>query len=118
MITSSSHGGLKTAEDSLAIMLHFAGFAVHQVWRTHYVASEGRSNRLVSEANAEDWHFAGEIPDQWNRDTGLLWGAGSGRKHNPIRIHGFHLSRRDLVVTPHLDLYAQLTQVLDEVIGE
>jgi hypothetical protein len=44
---------------------------VHQLGGAHDFAAEGRADRLMSQADAQDRNLARKMPDQVNADSGL-----------------------------------------------
>ena len=50
-----------------AVVMDFAGFAVHHFGRANHLAAECRADGLMAEANAEDWNFSCEALDQRRR---------------------------------------------------
>ena len=48
------------AENIFAVMMDFAGFAVKEFWSANDFAAEGRTDRLMAEADAKDWKFSRE----------------------------------------------------------
>src|SRR5882724_1110117 len=109
---------MQSAEVGLAVVLDLACLAMHQVLRAHDLSAEGGADCLMSQAHAEQGDFAGEMADQINTDASVLRGAGAGRKNDPLRAHGFDFADTHLVVAADLDFSAQLSKVLDEVVGE
>ena len=47
-----------------------------------------------------------------------LRSAGARRDDDPIRTNRFHLGHADLIVAADFNLRPQLSQILDEVVGE
>src|SRR5947208_5513588 len=94
------------------------GLAVHDAPGTHDRAAEGGADRLVPEADAEDGEPAREALDERHRDARLARRAWPGRDHDAVGAERRHLLQRDGIVAPHVDLGAELAQVLDEVVGE
>src|SRR6266540_530400 len=80
--------------------------------------SAGLADALVAEADAEDRQLAGEALDRLDADAGLFRRTRPGRDDDALRRHLVDILDRDLVVAKHLDLGAQLAQVLVEVVGE
>src|ERR1700733_6789031 len=68
VVTSARHGCGQAAKDALVIVGDGAGLAVHQVRSPHDAPAKGRSYSLMSQANPENRHFAGKVPDQINAD--------------------------------------------------
>src|SRR5579871_370370 len=58
------------------------------------------------------------MADQIDTDAGLLGCAGPRGNQNPIGIQALDFFWSYLIVTANLDLYAQFTEILDEVIGK
>ncbi len=127
VVASAGGGGGDTGEEGSAVVLDLAGLAVHELWRTDYLAPEGCADGLVPETDAKDRHGAdagmrgreiGEVEDEGDGDAGLLRGAGPGRDEDAIGTEGFHLGRGELVVAVDKDLLPEFPEVLDEVVGE
>ena len=53
-------------KNSLAVVLHFAGLAMHEMWGAYNLASESGSDRLMAQADSQQRHFAGEVANQRN----------------------------------------------------
>src|SRR5579875_389279 len=60
VVPGAGHRAVDAGEDGAAVVLHGAGFAVHELWRAHDVAPECRDERLVAEADTKDGHLARE----------------------------------------------------------
>jgi hypothetical protein len=58
----------------------------------------------MSQADTEQGHFAGEMPDYVNAYAGILGCARPRRDHDTLRLHSFDFSHGDLVISAHLDL--------------
>ena len=95
-----------------------AGLAVHQVRSAHHAAAKGRSDSLMSQANTEDGHFPGEMTDQSDADAGVLRRARAGRDHDALRLHGFDIGNRELIVSANFDLGTEFSEVLNQVVGK
>src|ERR1700730_399021 len=63
VIARGGHGGGQAVEDGFAVVLDFAGFAVHQFGGAHDFAAEGCAYGLMSQADSEYWNLAGEMAD-------------------------------------------------------
>src|SRR6266446_1844643 len=109
---------MQSAEDGLAVVLDLAGLAMHQVLRADNLSAEGGADCLMSQAHSEQRYFAGEVADQIDTDASLLWSAGAGRNHDPLGTQGSDFTNTYSVVAADLDFGAQLSKVLDEVVGE
>ena len=111
-------GSGQAVKDGFVVVRDGAGLAVHQVRSAHHVAAKGRADGLMSQADAEHRHLAGEVANQIDADAGILRRAGTGRNHDALRLHGLDLSDRDLIVAAHLDLRAEFPEILHQVVGE
>jgi len=94
------------AKNGLAIVMDAAGFAVHQRRGAHYLATEGVANRLMAEADAENWYLSGELADDVDANAGILRFAGAGGDHDTLRFLGGDLIERNLVVAADFELFA------------
>jgi hypothetical protein len=81
-------------------------------------AAEGLADGLMSEANAQQWSLAGKVADQRDADPGFVRSARSRRDDNSLWLHCFDFVDRDLIVSADLDVFPQLSQILDQVVGE
>src|SRR6185437_3689387 len=63
VVTRRRHGGRQPAEDGLAVVLHRAGLAMHQVRRTHNLPAKRRADGLMSQADPEHRHFTRKMSD-------------------------------------------------------
>src|SRR5581483_3037978 len=70
------------------------------------------------QAHTEERSFPGKVPDQFDTDAGFMRSTRSGRHNDALRTHRLHLSYRDLIISPDLNLLAQFTDILDKVVGE
>src|SRR5258707_15559573 len=98
MVAGRGHRRGQAAKDGLAIVLNLTGFAMHKVLRANHLASEGRADRLVSEAHAEHRYLARKVPYELNADAGFLQSAGSGRMQATFAVHRLDLSDGHFVV--------------------
>src|SRR5262245_18044966 len=105
-------------EDAPVVVVDGRGLAVHDARGADDLAPEGGADRLMAEADTEDRDPSREALDERHRDAGVARGARAGRDDDPVGSERGHLVERDGVVAPDLELRAQLTQVLDQVVGE
>src|ERR1700674_358714 len=99
-------------------MLHFAGFAMHQLGGAHDLSAEGSADGLVAEADSQDRNLARKMADKFNADSGFLRRARPRREHDALRAHSLDPFHGDLVISAHYNLSAQFAQILDQVVGE
>jgi len=87
--------------------------------RADYHAAERIADCLMAEADAEHRNFAGEMPDRFDADAGVLGTAGSGRHDEAARRERFKVGDRNAVVADDADFLARKAgEVLVYVIGE
>src|SRR5215210_3979245 len=107
--------GGEVAEDRPPVMLDRCRLAVHRI-AAHDARPEGRGERLVAEAHAEDGHARlGEAADRRERYPGLGRRARPGRDHDALGRARKQLVGGRLVVADNLRLALELTKVLNEV---
>src|SRR5581483_7839473 len=112
------HWGRQIPKDCLAVVGDLAGLAMHEFRRANHLATECGTNRLMSQTHSQQRYLGGESPDQFNADSSLLWSARPRRQKNPVRTHPFHIRHRKSVIAPDYNFFAQLTQVLHQVVGK
>src|SRR6201993_1223240 len=76
------------------------------------------ANRLMPQAHAQQRRLPGEVTNQINTDAGLVGRAWPGREDDFLRPHRFYFFDGDLVVAPHFHIRAQLSEILDQVVGK
>src|ERR1700747_199061 len=84
VIARGGHWRREASKDGPAIMLALAGFAMHQIPSPNPFASKGRADRLVPEADAQQWRLARKIADQLDADAGILRCTRSRRKYDAL----------------------------------
>ena len=105
-------------ENPAAIVLDFAGFAVHQFLRADDPAAEGRADSLMAQAHSENWNLAGKALDQRDADASFLRGARARGDDDALGTHGGNFVERDLIVAANIQFLTQLAEILGEVVGE
>ena len=73
---------------------------------------------LVTEANAQDRNPVGKPVNHVERDTCFVGIARTRRDDDPVGLELGNFIRRNLVVSLHADVGAQLAEILDEVVGK
>jgi hypothetical protein len=106
------------AEDAFGIVLDRAGLAVEKFGSADHFATESGADRLVTEADSEDWEFAGESADQVDADAGILRGAGAGRDYDALGFAASDFVYGNFVVAVDFYIAAEFAQVLGQVVGE
>ncbi len=93
-------------------------FPVHQFAGADDIAAKDLANRLMAEADAEDWRAAAKLPDDVAADASFVWRAGAGRNADVARRQLADFIHTDGVVANDFHFRAQLAEVLNEVVGE
>src|SRR5712692_5077455 len=118
MVTRRGEALGEVPEDRLPVVDDFAGLAMKEFRRAHDFSAKGGANGLVPQAHAEDGDFSGKPLDYLHGDARLLRGAGTRRDDNLFRAASGNFVRGNFVVAAHLDIAAQLAEILREVVGE
>src|SRR5437899_3427620 len=74
-------------EDGFVVMLNLGRLAVKELRRPHDPPAEHLTNRLMTQANAENRKLAGEMTNDFHGHTGVIGRARSRRNHNSIWPH-------------------------------
>ena len=118
MVASTGERRFEPGEDALAVVSNRAGFAVHQVAGADDLTAECFADGLVTQADAENRHFPGHVANERNQNSRIGRSAGAGREQDALRLQRLDLFHGQFVVAIDLNLRAQLSQVLDKVVGE
>src|SRR5436853_5612140 len=96
-------------------MTNLGGLAMHQIRRANHAAAKGHSDSLVSEAYAKYRNLPAELANYRYADACCFRYSRSGRDHDVIGLKSLDLLDRNLIVAPDLYVFAQLSNVLDEI---
>src|SRR6266851_2369699 len=119
MITAGIEMLRHVFEDGFVVMLNLGRLAMNEPRRAHDPSAKHLTNRLMTQANAENRELAGEMANDFHRHTRIIGSARPWRNHNSIwPDRRFNLVNRNLIVAAHLDSFAQLAKVLHEVVSE
>lgn len=108
----------EAAKNRLAVVMNFAGFAVHDFFRADDFAAERIADGLMAEANTEDGNFAGEALDDGHAQAGFARRARAGRNNDALRAHARDFVESDFVVAAHGEFLSELAEVLRQVVSE
>ena len=72
----------------------------------------------MAEAHAEKRHLASGLLDQIDADAGVVRRAGARGEHDGVRPLGHDVGGAAGIVADHLDGRTQLSQIMEEVVGE
>src|SRR5581483_4606864 len=118
MVARGNEGILEAAEDGFAIVVDFAGLAVKELRRANDFAAESRSDRLVPQAHAQNWEFAGEALHQRDGDAGFLRRARAGRDNDAFGLAANGCVNGDSVVAMYFHRTAKFAKILREIVGK
>src|SRR5262249_28653580 len=105
-------------EDAVTVVANLGCLAVHLSLGSGDRTAEGLADRLMSEAYAEDRRVLAEAPDDLERHSGVVRGAGAGRDHDPLGRERSDAVGVYGIVADHVQLGAELAEILHEVVGE
>jgi len=118
VIAGAGERGVQPFEDAFAIMFDAAGFAVHQVAGAHDLAAEGFADGLMAKTYAKNRNFAGHVANERNQNASLGRCARAGREQDAVGLERGNLLDGEFIVAMDLDLGAQFSKILDEVVGK
>jgi hypothetical protein len=118
MIASRVEGIGQLAENRASIVLDAGRLAMHKALGSHDVASKCHCQRLVAETDTEYWQASGEVLDHLDGDTSFIGGARSRRNDDAVGLQRLDLLHGNLVIPVDTNIFTQLSEVLDEVVGE
>src|SRR5262249_20776836 len=106
------------AEDPAPIVSDLRGLAVHHPFGPHHASPEGLADRLMPQANAENWNLPGKLANGRHAHPRLARRAWPGGKNERIGTPGSYSLHVDPIVAEDFDRRAQLPQILNQVEGE
>src|SRR5437868_2276016 len=119
MITSSGEILVESREDCPAIMMYRRRFPMKELGSAHNASAKRLSDRLMTETYAKDRNLSAQMFDDIQRHSRIIRRARTRRNEYAIRFQfGINFVDGHLVVTTHLNLLAQLTKILNQVVSE
>ncbi len=94
------------------------GLAVHDFMRLDYLAAVGLADALVSQTNPQHRRLSAQFGNDLQGDAGLVRRAGARGNNDVIGPQHPDLTDADPVVAHHFYFFADLTQILHQVVGE
>ena len=91
---------------------------MHDLGCTNDVAPKCFADCLMPQAHTQNRRCFGKVADQAYADAGFVGSTRTGRNDDLLGMHVVNLLDRDLVVAAYFDVGAQLSDVLDQVIGK
>src|SRR5207245_3810890 len=117
VIAGGGEGARDAAKDGLLLVKHGRDLTVHDLLRLSHSTAVGFTETLVTQTDAERWKRWPQLQQEILADAGLGRGSRPGREDRSQRAQHGDVFQRDLIVAVDDDPLAQLTQVLDEVVG-
>src|SRR6185369_10545450 len=105
-------------EDATVVVLDARRLAVHLLRRPRHRSPERLADGLMAEADAEDRGGLVKAMDEGEGDAGAVRSSRAGGDHDTFGGEARDLLHGDPVVADHPHGRAQLTQILDQVVGE
>src|SRR5829696_1382095 len=118
MVPHDLYGAGYVPKELVAVMRYHGGLSMHEAAGAHHPASEGFSDRLMSQAYSEYRDPSGSRAHQRHRDPRVFRRPGARGDHNGLRPHGKDLIRRQRIVAVDGRLRAEIPGVLDQVVCE
>ncbi|MNY11067.1 hypothetical protein D3C86_1440760 [compost metagenome] len=105
----------------LTVVFNAGGFTVQDFTRLTDIAAIGFNNRLMAQANPDNWQFAAHTGQQLRHTACFTWRSGAWRKHQHRILHGFQTFnqrlRRDMIAVNH-HVVAVCTQLVCQVVSK
>ena len=99
-------------------MVDLAATAVHRFLGSNDRAAERLDDRLVPQADAQDWFAGLEFCNRLQADAGLVRIAGARGKHDGGGVELLDLFDGNRIVANHVRVTTQLPEVPSEVVDE
>src|SRR5258705_5148053 len=118
VVARGDEGVAGSGEHAAAVVPDRGRLAVHPRLRPRDRGAGRLADRLVAEADAEDRRRRAEATDDLERHARLIGIARTRRDHDALGSLGDDGVTAERVVAHDLERRAQLTEVLDEVVGK
>src|SRR4051812_35922767 len=118
MISGCGKALRQPVEQSLAVVVDLADFAVHQSRSADDLPAENFADRLMAKTDAEYRGRLMKVADGIFRDSGIGRSPGPRRDHDTIGFEPLHLLESDLVIAIDADIFTELSKILNKVVGE
>ena len=105
-------------ENRSPVVLDLRCLAMHQPFGSDDIATEGHGQRLMAEADAQEWKTPGEMPYGLDGHTRFDRGAGPWGNDDTAGLQRLDLVDRNLVVAEYPNVFTQFPKILYEVISK
>src|ERR1700730_4100696 len=113
MITTSFERLLQALEDGLAVVLDLGRLSVKKLGRANHAPAEHLADGLMTQTYTQNWDLTGTMLDDLHGNACAVGHARPWGNHDSARTKlRPNLIDGDLVVAAHLNLRAQLSEIL------
>jgi len=118
MVPGHQEGVRKAPKETLSTVMNGSRLPVHDSRGPYRPPSEGLSDGLVAQTNAQERNGGAQRPDELHADSGLRGSAGSRRNNDSLRRQAPDLFHRGFVIPEDMGIGPKLPQELHKVPGE
>src|SRR2546423_7987348 len=119
MITSRGEILVKSGEDCPTVMMYKRRFSVKELGSAYYASTKRLPDRLMTETYAKDRNLSAQMFDDVERNARIVRRARTRRNDYEIGFQfGVNFVNGHFVVTTHLNIFAQLAKILNQVVSE
>lgn len=94
------------------------GFAMHDRWGRDYFSTKGLCKTLMPKADAKYRKLLMQFLNGCQGNAGILWGFGSGRDYQMIRLQLTNTGQVYFIVLVDQDVLAQTLEILNQIVGK
>ena len=118
MVPGHEEGVRKAPKKSLSTVMNGSRLPVHDFRGPYRPPSEGFSDGLVAQTNAQERNGGAQRSDELHADSGLRGSAGSRRNNDSLRRQAPDFFHRGFVIPEDMGIGPELPQELHKVPGE
>src|SRR3989344_3895959 len=118
VVAGGRERGFQPREDTRVRVMDETGFPMHEGAGANDFAAKRLADRLMAEADAEDWQGFRRMADESEADPGFIWRTRPGRQQDGLRPQAQRLIDGDRIIAMDNRLRPQLVEIVDEVVGE
>src|SRR6185369_5149100 len=119
MITARQKAVINSSKDRLPVMMNWRRLPMHQLRRTNHFTAKRLPDCLMTQTHTKKRNLSGKSRDDVERNTSIVRRARTGRNHDPLRTQTIlDLVERDAIIPAHFNRFAQLTEILNQVVSK
>ena len=118
VVADHCEGAGQAFEDAHARMRDEGSLAMHDLLGADDFTAKRFADGLVAQAHAQYRLLAGEVLEHFHRNACLCRRFRAGRDADAVRVQRFDLLDRDFIVAVDPHVFAQLAEILHDVVGE